>query len=135
MSKCILGKGCSKNWSAIFFENSAVPRLLSIFAPIDINAITIGPFVFCRDTISETTRSHENIHWQQYLDLFVILFPAFYYYYWFKYLILTKNSKSAYYLIPFEREAYSNQEDLDYWKNRKRFSWLKYRGLKYESKD
>jgi len=119
-----------KNWSAIFFENSAVPRILSVFAPIDISAITIGPFVFCRNTISEVTKSHENIHWQQYLDVGVVLFPILYYFYYIKYFLLTRDGKSAYYLIPFEREAYANQEDLDYWKNRKRFSWLKYRGLK-----
>ena len=119
-----------KNWPAIFIENSAVPRILSIFAPIDISAITIGPFVFCRHTASEVTRSHENIHWQQYLDVGILLFPILYYFYYFKYLFLTQDKKAAYYLIPFEREAYANQEDLDYWKNRKRFSWLKYRGLR-----
>lgn len=134
MKKCILSKGCLKNWSALFFENSIVPKFFSIVAPIDINAITIGPFVFCKGEVSEITRSHENIHWQQYLDLFIIFFPLFYYYYWLKYLFLTRSAKSAYYLIPFEREAYSNQEDSNYWKKRKRFSWLKYRGLKHEKK-
>lgn len=119
-----------KNWSAIFIENSAVPRILSALAPIDIHAITIGPFVFCRKEISETTKNHENIHWQQYLDLGIILFPILYYFYYAKYFFLTGDKKAAYYLIPFEREAYANQEDLNYWKNRKRFSWLNYRGLK-----
>jgi len=121
-----------KNWSAVFIENSAVPRILSAFAPIDISAITIGPFVFSRNEISEVTKSHENIHWQQYLDLGILLFPILYYFYYFKYFLLTRDKKAAYYLIPFEREAYANQENLDYWKNRKRFSWLNYRGLKNE---
>lgn len=119
-----------KNCSAIFIENSIVPKILSTVTPIDIFAITIGPFVFCRDVISEVTRNHENIHWQQYLDVGILVFPILYYFYYAKYFLLTRDKKAAYYLIPFEREAYANQDDLNYWKSRKRFSWLNYRGLK-----
>jgi hypothetical protein len=32
----------------------------------------------------------------------------------------------AYYDIPFEKEAYSNAEDLSYLKNRERHAWKKY---------
>ena len=48
----------SRPW---FFENSRIPIWLSHLAPIDIGAITIGPFVFSRGEMSEETKNHEAI--------------------------------------------------------------------------
>ena len=39
-----------------FFENSKLPIILSYLAPIDIYAITFGPFVWCRGVMDEETR-------------------------------------------------------------------------------
>nr|DAF32802.1 MAG TPA: hypothetical protein [Caudoviricetes sp.] len=36
------------------------------------------------------------------------------------------DTHTAYRSICFEREAYKNQEDLEYSKKRKHFAWLKY---------
>ena len=46
------------------------------------------------------------IHIQQQKELFIVLFYALYLYYWIKNLIVFRNSKVAYMMIPFEREAY-----------------------------
>lgn len=116
-----------KNSKAIFIENSSLPRLLSFFAPININAITLGPFVFASNEVSEITRNHENIHWQQYIELGILGFPFMYMLYYVIGLFKYQNSKIAYYSIPFEQEAYSNHEDLEYLKSRKRYYWLKYK--------
>ena len=45
-----------------FYENSKVPVVLSRLTPIEIGAITIGPFVFSRDEIDTQTKTHETIH-------------------------------------------------------------------------
>ena len=37
-----------------------------------------------------------------------------------------RDTKLAYKNISFEREAYQNQNDLDYLSNRKHYSWIKY---------
>ena len=112
----------SKPW---FFENSKVPVFLSYFTPITIGAITIGPFVFSRGEMSEETKNHETIHWQQYIETGILGFILLYYLFYGINLIRYRDGKKAYYMIPFEKEAYDNDMNLDYLKTRKRFSWLK----------
>jgi len=110
----------SKPW---FFENSKIPVVLSFFTPITIGAITIGPLVFSRDKISDRTKNHETIHWQQYIETgiigFIILYYLFYFLNWLRY----RDGEIAYYMIPFEKEAYDNDENFNYLKTRKRYSW------------
>ena len=40
--------------------------------------------------------------------------------------IFTLGKVKAYRSISFEQEAYDNQNNLNYLKNRKRFNWVKY---------
>ena len=54
-------------WKPWFIENSKIPVWLSYIAPIDIGAITLGPIVISRHEMSEATKRHETIHYQQYL--------------------------------------------------------------------
>ena len=107
----------------VFFEYSWVPRFLSYFSPIEIGAITLGPFVFARSAISEKTRRHEAIHWEQYKETGIILFPLLYFSFWFFNLLKYRNGAIAYREIPFEREAYGNERDVDYLSRRKRYAW------------
>ena len=107
-----------------FFEDSIVPRVLSFFAPITINAIALFPFVFCRGKISESTRRHETIHFQQQLETFVIGFYLIYLYDYIRARIKGKSGKDSYMEIRAEAEAYQNEQDIDYLKNRKRWNWL-----------
>ena len=115
----------SKPW---FFENSKIPVILSKLAPIEIGAITIGPLVYSRGEMSEVTKNHETIHWQQYIETgivgFVILYYSFYLYNWIRY----RDGKLAYYMIPFEKEAYDNDKNLDYLETRKRYAWMSTNG-------
>ena len=110
-----------------FFENSKLPVFLSYFAPITIGAITLGPFVFSRGKISETTKRHETIHLHQQIELLFIFFYIFYILYWLIFLCKGNSGSNAYKKIPFEGEAYSNQHDVEYISNRKFWSWIKYR--------
>jgi len=110
------------------FENSKIPVWLSYCAPININAVSFGPFVWCRGKISPTTRRHETIHfWQQLETLFLlqwVLYGLFYLIGRFTH----GNWKTAYYRNPFEVEAYTNQDDKEYIKKRKFCSWVEYIG-------
>tara|TARA_B100000242_G_C42621902_1_gene293093 strand:+ start:70 stop:432 length:363 start_codon:yes stop_codon:yes gene_type:complete len=107
-----------------FFENSKVPVLLSYVSPITIGAITLGPFVFSRGILSERTKRHETIHWQQYIETGIIGFLILYSIYWIAGLIKYRDGSTAYYRIPFEQEAYENDDDIVYLLNRKRFNWF-----------
>ena len=115
-----------KESKAIFFEDSVIPKALSYLTPIQIKAITLGPFVFSKDRICEVTKNHENIHWQQYIELGIFGFVFLYFLYYLIGFIKYRNGLDAYLSIPFEQEAYTYQRDFEYLKNRKRFNWLKY---------
>jgi hypothetical protein len=109
----------------IFVENSRIPIILSRFAPIEIGAITLGFIVFSRDEMSETTKRHETIHYQQFLET---LFIGFLFIYFFDYLynrfVLGMNGQDAYFNIRAEKEAYRHDVDETYLDNRKRYAWL-----------
>lgn len=126
-----------KNWKPFFIENSRVPVILSKIAPINIWAIAFGLWVWCRGEMSEKTKRHECIHFQQQLELGFALqwvIYAFSYLYHFAKGGFSDGRK-AYYDICFEREAYGNESDRDYLKNRKRYAWIKYIGRKHDIKE
>jgi hypothetical protein len=105
-------------------ENSKIPVWLSYVAPINIGAITLGFIVISRDEMSEQTRRHETIHYQQYLDLFFVGFVVLYLWDWFVGLLIHKKGNIAYYSIRAEQEAYVNDHNMDYLSERKRYAWL-----------
>lgn len=115
-----------KESKAVFFEDSALPKVLSYLAPIEIKAITIGPMVFSKEKLSDVTKNHENIHWQQYIELGIFGFIFLYFIYYLIGFLKYRNGIDAYLSIPFEQEAYTYQRDFEYLRNRKRFNWLKY---------
>ena len=109
----------------IVIQNSRIPALLSWF--ITIKAITIYPFIIFRDETDEQTINHERIHIVQQRELLVIPFYILYVGYWLVNKFIHKdNSRMAYYNIPFEIEAYQNDENFSYLLNRKSLSWRKY---------
>ena len=111
----------------IFIENSKIPLWLSYLSPIDISAITLGPIVISRGIMSDTTKNHETIHWQQYIELGIVGFPLLYLTYWIAGLIKHRDGEISYYNIPFEKEAYDNQDNPYYLITRKRYNWFRRR--------
>lgn len=81
-------------------------------------AITIWPFIFVREECSfdEVDLNHENIHGKQQLELLIIFFYLIYLVEW-----IIKGYRN----ISFEREAYGNEDNLNYLKTRKHYAWLK----------
>lgn len=116
----------SKIWKPVFIENSKLPVFLSNFAPINIWAISFGPWVWCRGVLDESTKRHEVIHFQQQLELLFVGQWILYVLFYLKGLIQYRNGKTAYEENPFEREAYANDELKGYLPNRGRYNWVNY---------
>ena len=114
-----------KSWKPYFIENSKLPVWLSYLAPIDIGAITLGPVVISRGEMSEITKNHETIHYQQYLETLFIGFLLIYLYDYIRGLIVHQDGRAAYFSLRAEKEAYAMHENLDYCEVRTRWKWLK----------
>ena len=114
-----------RNWKPIYIENSRILAWLSYLAPISIQAITLGVIVISKDEMSEVTKNHETIHFQQYLETLFLGFLILYFWDWFIGLVKYKDGQKAYLSIRAEQEAYKNQENLEYLPtDRKRWRWL-----------
>ena len=113
-----------KNLKPIFIENSKIPILLSKIAPIYIGAITLGFIVFSRGEMTEKTKQHETIHFQQFLETLFIGFLLLYVYDYIMNYIRFRNGTLAYFNIRAEKEAYQHDETPDYLETRKRWRWI-----------
>jgi hypothetical protein len=97
--------------------------------PKGYSGIALFPFVLVKNRSDKRNLvflNHEKIHLRQQVEL--LIFPFFVWYIleffirWFQY----KNKNLAYRNISFEREAYANESNLDYFKTRKLFGFLYY---------
>lgn len=97
--------------------------------PGKYRGIAIFPFVFLKSKAelnNAAVLNHERIHFWQQLELLVLVF---YVWYGLEFLIRwakTGNWHKAYRSISFEKEAYAHENDPNYLKNRKIWSFLRY---------
>jgi len=70
--------------------------------------------------------NHERIHLRQQAELLIIPFYIWYVIEYFILLLVYRNKKQAYHNISFEREAYNNEHNLNYPKNRTFWEFLKF---------
>ena len=94
---------------------------------MNIGGITLWPFVILREKYKGRAKriiNHESIHIKQQEELLIIPFYVLYITEWF--IKLFFYGKKAYYNISFEREAYANENNYKYLKNRRFWAWLKY---------
>ena len=97
--------------------------------PKGFSGLTIFPFVFLKDNNDKdniTFINHEKIHLRQQIELLIIPFFIWYFIEFFIRWIQYKNKFLAYKNISFEREAYANEKDPDYLKQRSFCSWFSY---------
>ncbi len=73
-----------------------------------------------------TLLNHERIHLRQQAELLIIPFYLWYVTEYFIRLIIYKNKRQAYRNISFEREAYTNENNLNYLNKRKLWALIKY---------
>lgn len=93
----------------------------------DFCAITLFPFIFVRrDEICYTGKilRHEKIHFKQQIELLIIPFYILYFLFFLSNYIKYNDIWKAYRLIPFEKEAFANQDNQTY--KHKPYIWLKY---------
>ena len=91
--------------------------------------ITIFPFVFIKTTELKDDAifiNHERIHLRQQLELLVIPFLLFYVIEYAIRLLQYRSKDLAYRNISFEREAYSNEKDLNYLQSRSLWDFINY---------
>jgi len=89
--------------------------------PRGFRGLTFYPFVFLADKDDKLNKvfiNHEKIHIRQQLELLILPFYIWYFTEYLFRLIQYKDRKEAYFNISFEREAYKNEKDLNYLKQR-----------------
>lgn len=87
----------------------------------------VYPFIFTRSKrLSDTDIRHESIHGEQQKEMLLIGFYLWYGMEWVIKLFRYRNGIVAYKNISFEREAYSNQDDVAYLDERKPYAFIKY---------
>jgi|SRR3970040_1566839 len=97
--------------------------------PKGYRGLTAFPFVFVKysgDKENLVFINHERIHLRQQMELLVLPFFIWYFLEYLVRLVQYKNADLAYRNISFEREAYANQLDLEYLKNRSFLRFLKH---------
>ena len=92
---------------------------------ININGITLFPFIIVNDKTNAILINHEKIHLAQQKELYILPFYFLYLKYYCKNRKLYKGYLS-YMNICFEKEAYENQDNLDYLKTREKKAYKKY---------
>ncbi len=91
--------------------------------------LALWPFIVVKDSFlkdDETFINHEKIHIRQQAELLVLPFYILYFAEYIIRVLQYRNSQQAYRNISFEREAYYNEDDLDYLKKRRPWSFIKY---------
>lgn len=92
-------------------------------------AINLFGLVFARKEffpLSKRVLNHEAIHSRQLLETLVLGFYFWYTLEWIIRWIQYKDKFLAYRNISFEREAYDNDENFEYLRNRRFWSFIKY---------
>jgi len=100
-----------------------------------VGGISLFPFIILREKHNSTIYrrkkakriiNHESIHFHQTLECGIFLFYIIYLIEWVIKSIMYMDTYKGYKNISFEREAYQNDENLTYLKNRKLYSWINY---------
>jgi len=97
------------------------------FKRLPAYAMAIYPFIIFKSKDLKNNKrlvNHEKIHFLQQLELLVIFFYILYLLHYIYNLLKYKNHSKAYLNICFEREAFANDGNLNYLKERKPYSWM-----------
>ena len=93
------------------------------------NGIALWPFVILKHkalTKDPVFINHERIHLKQQLEMLILPFYLWYLIEFIVRFFQYKNRCSAYKNISFEREVYSNESNLDYFRKRSFWNFLDY---------
>jgi len=108
----------------IIIESEKFCKAISWFIPV--GAITLCPFIICRDKSDVVMLNHESIHVKQQLELLVIPFFIIYVLNWAYNLVKYGwDTNEAYMQLFFEKEAYAHEEDMEYLSTRQKWSYFR----------
>ena len=91
--------------------------------------LSLWPFIFLKnDTLKEDVYliNHERIHHEQQKELLIVPFYVLYFTEWIVRSLYYFDSYKGYQNLSFEREAYTNEKNLDYISERSTFGFIKY---------
>lgn len=91
--------------------------------------LAVYPFIFLKDKQLRNNPiilNHEKIHLRQQLELLWIFFFLWYGIEFLIRWIQFKDSNLAYFNISFEREAYGNEDNIDFLNHRKFWNFTRY---------
>jgi hypothetical protein len=97
--------------------------------PKGFRGLTLYPFVFLKDKSDKENvvlLNHECIHIRQQIELLVVPFLVWYILEYLVRLLQFRDRNLAYRNISFEREAYQNEKNLHYLKQRSFWSFINY---------
>ena len=103
--------------------------LVKIFSFNFAIAMALFPFILINKECHRTNKiliNHEKIHLKQQLELFIIFFYLWYVIEYLVRFIKYRNRRLTYENISFEKEAFQNEENLNYLNERILFAFWKY---------
>jgi hypothetical protein len=105
-------------------------RLSQLILGRHYNAMSVWPLIFVRPgtelSLRPETLNHEHIHARQQLEMIWLFFFVWYGVEYTVRLLQHRNHHKAYHAISHEKEAFANDENLNYLKKRKAYAWMKY---------
>lgn len=91
--------------------------------------LALWPFILIKNGGLRDDRvllNHERIHLRQQLELLILLFYVWYVLEWSYYLVKLGDGYKAYRAVSFEREAYAEEQNMDYLQKRRLWSFFRY---------
>ncbi len=91
--------------------------------------LALWPFILIKDRQLKANKrliNHERIHLRQQAELLVLPFYLWYLTEWCVRLLVHGDPKKAYHNLSFEREAYRQEGNADYLKQRVPYGFIKY---------
>lgn len=92
----------------------------------NVEAVTLGRFIFLRGEANPIVINHESIHVLQYQEMGMWQFVATYVGEYIRNRLSGMSSSSSYRMISLEREAYDHEADLSYIDTRHPRAWEAY---------
>ena len=112
----------------VFITINSMKVLNNKFIPFGKGFLAVNLFgvIFTKGPLDPVDRNHEYIHTLQQREMLFIGFYIVYLIEWAIRIIQYRGYVRGYEHISFEREAYINEYNLSYSKQRKPFAWMKY---------
>jgi hypothetical protein len=101
-------------------------KLLSFNFASSIVLAPFGIYIDDKNIENDIVINHCKIHWEQQIEMLLIFKFLWQFIEWLAKLPTNLSDINAYLDVSFEREAFANENNLEYLKTRKPYSWINY---------